>query len=440
MKTNRFAPIQRIAILSVHTSPLASLGGEKTGGMNVYIRDFSREVARHGIQVDIFTRQQSADAPQILHDEVDGVRVIHIEAGPQAPISVNSVSSYLDQFVAGVRQFTETHSLYYELIHSHYWLSGLVAEALRSLWGVPFVQMFHTLGHMKNQIAQSESERASQERLDGEARVVQRADRLIAATATEKAQLIEWYAADPARIVTIPPGVDLSRFQPVSKNLARDFLGMPRQGKQILFTGRVEPLKGIDVLINAVAYIQRHRPELLAETQVSIIGGDPTAVRRDPEMVRLQELRCERDLCHTVRFLGAKDQSLLPYFYAAADMVVMPSHYESFGLVALEAMAMGTPVIASDVGGLAHLVRNGETGFLIPRNHVELFAMHMIELLTDENLQAQLGKQATAHAHNFEWKQVVNRMFDEVYLPLTQHSPFNNIQLISRTKCLTKAA
>lgn len=415
---NQIAPIQRIAVLSVHTSPLASLGGDKTGGMNVYIRDMSRELARRGIQVDIFTRRQSPDAPQIQLDQVEGVRVIHVQAGPARAISVNDVNLYLAEFVENVLDFQETQALRYDLIHAHYWLSGIVAEELRAVWNIPFVQMFHTLGHMKNQIARDERERAPQQRIDGELQVVRNADRLIAATPAEKQQLIELYSADETKINVIPPGVDLSRFQPINRTLARDFLALPRTTRQILFTGRIEALKGIDVLLEAVAWLQRLYPEVMHDVQVTLIGGDPTATRRDPEMARLQDLRNELGLGDVVHFIGAKEQSVLPFYYAAADMVVMPSHYESFGLVALEAMAMGTPVIASNVGGLAHLVRDARTGFLVPRNEPRALARAIKTLLCAEDLRQRFGKQATLHAHTYEWSHIMERMLDEVYCPL----------------------
>ncbi|MFN8441671.1 MAG: glycosyltransferase [Caldilineaceae bacterium] len=386
--------------------------------MNVYIRDMSREMARRGIQVDIFTRRQSSDDPQIQLDQVEGVRVIHVDAGPSHPIPVNDVPLYLNEFADNVINFGEAHALHYDLIHAHYWLSGIVAEQLRIVWNVPFAQMFHTLGQLKNQIARNERERSPQQRLDGELQVVQSANVLVAATPAEKDQLIELYHADSTKIVVIPPGVDLSRFQPINHNLARDFLSLPRQLRQILFTGRIEALKGIDVLLHAVALIRRQQPELLNDVQVTIIGGDPTATRRDPEMARLQDLRCELGLCEIVRFIGAKEQSSLPFYYASADIVVMPSHYESFGLVALEAMAMGTPVIASDVGGLTHLVRSGQTGYLVPRNEPEALADRIAELLSHEELRQQLGRQAAVHARNYEWSRIGERIIDEVYVAM----------------------
>lgn len=408
----------RIAMLCVHTSPLAALGGEKTGGMNVYVRDFSAALAQQGIAVDIFTRAQAADQPRVVAGDQPGVRVIHIVAGPQQSVPVSEVELYIDEFAAGALAFAQQERVHYDLIHAHYWISGMVAEQLRLAWGaVPFVQMFHTLGHMKNHVAQNERERASAARLAGEARVIQVADRLIAATLAEQAQLIDLYGADPAKIVVIPPGVDLRRFEPMSQTLARDAVGLVRDRQHILFAGRIEPLKGIDTLLQAVAILQRRHPALMARTDVTIIGGDTRPTRRDAEMIRLQELRCRLDLCHVVGFAGAKNQDLLPSYFAAADLVVMPSLYESFGLVALEAMAMGTPVIAADVGGLAHLVKDGRTGFHFPPRDAEALATRICLLLADPELRQRLGEQAHLHARQYDWSYIAQQMVQIVYGP-----------------------
>ena len=217
------APVRRVAMLSVHTCPLALLGGKKTGGMNVYVRDFGRELGCFGIQVDVFTRSQDDCQPRIKHELGPGGRVIHVPAGPEKPIPVAEVGNYLDEFTDGVLAFAEAEGIHYDLIHSHYWLSGLVAEQLQQSWPhAPIVHMFHTLGYMKNLIAQDASERAPQARLDGEARVMQIADRLIAATPAEEQQLIDYYGADPAKIRVLAPGVDLSRFHPVDKQKATE--------------------------------------------------------------------------------------------------------------------------------------------------------------------------------------------------------------------------
>ncbi len=411
MLKNSASPIRRIAMLSVHTCPLALLGGKKTGGMNVYVRDFSRELGCHGVQVDVFTRSQDDCQPMIKHDLGNGGRVIHIPAGPEKPIPVAEISHYLDEFTDGVLHFARAEGLEYDLIHSHYWLSGLVAEQLRQAWGgTPIVHMFHTLGHMKNLIAESDSERAPQARLDGEARVVQMADRLIAATPAEEQQLIELYNADPAKIAVIPPGVDLARFHPIAKVVAQAKVGIPCGNKNILFAGRIEPLKGIDTLLQAMSILQNQHPQAVTETCVAIIGGDPWADTLDAEMARLQELRTALGINNLVTFLGAKDQDILPNYYAAAEMVVMPSHYESFGMVALEAMAMGTPVIASEVGGLAHLVQHGVNGFHVPSRDPVALADAMLALLTNDELRQQLGRQARQYAQQYDWSNIVRQM------------------------------
>ena len=404
--------VRRVAMLSVHTCPLAMLGGKKTGGMNVYVRDLSRELGRQGIQVDVFTRSQDDCQPRIKHDLGPGARVVHIPAGPEAPIPVAEIRRYLDDFVAGVLAFAEEEDAQYDLIHSHYWLSGLVAERLRAAWGdhVPILQMFHTLGHMKNRIALDDAQRAAPERIEGEKQILHFADRIIVSTPAEQAQL-EWlYGADMNRVVVIPPGVDLKRFQPVAKPVAREAVGIPMHHKNIVFVGRIEPLKGIDTLLRAMALIQKRRPEAVKNVCVSIIGGDPWADDPDDEMARLQTLRQKLDVHDLVTFLGSKDQALLPYYYSAAEMVVMPSHYESFGLVALEAMATGTPVIASEVGGLAFLVKDGETGFHVPSRDPEALADKIYCLLTDDACRQELGKNARLHAQQYDWSKIGRRI------------------------------
>ncbi|MFZ0548068.1 MAG: glycosyltransferase [Candidatus Promineifilaceae bacterium] len=402
---------RRVAMLSVHTCPLAMLGGKKTGGMNVYVRDFSRELARHGVEVDVFTRSEDDCQPTVKHDLGPGARVIHIPAGPERPIPVATIANYLDEFVSGVVAFAASENLHYELIHSHYWLSGLVAGRLRDVWGpIPIVQMFHTLGHMKNRIAQSSSERATQARIDGECQVMEIADRIIAATPAEYAQLHWLYGADMDKVAIIPPGVDLERFSPIPKAIAKGTVGIPLHHKNILFAGRVEPLKGIDTLMKAMALIQKHCPDTVDNVCVAIIGGDPWAETPDAEMARLKEMRVELGVENLVTFLGAKDQGILPNYYAAAEMVIMPSHYESFGMVALEAMAMGTPVIASEVGGLAFLVQDGENGFLVPSRDPEALAERIFSLLNDRNCQKELGRNALKHAQQYAWPNIVERM------------------------------
>lgn len=417
-------PVRRIAMLSVHACPLALMGGKKTGGMNVYVRDFSRALGCCGVAVDVYTRSQDDCQPMIKRELGPGGRVIHVPAGPERPIPVGEIGHHLDEFTANVIEFAAAEGIEYDLIHSHYWLSGLVAEKLRAAWGpLPIVHMFHTLGHMKNQIAQDDSERAPQDRLDGEAHVVQIADRIIAATPAEESQLIELYGADERKIAIIPPGVDLGRFQPIPQDEAKRRVGIPCGDHNILFAGRIEPLKGIDTLLRAISILQERHPVAVQNTCVAIIGGDPWADDLDSEMARLQALRHDLGIHDLVTFLGAKDQDVLPAYYAAAEMVVMPSHYESFGMVALEAMAMGTPVIASEVGGLAHLIRHGVNGFHVPSRDPEALAARILHLLQDKTLRARLGDQARRYAQDFAWENITQRMFDVYRAVQTENSP-----------------
>lgn len=419
MFANSTSPL-RIAMLSVHTCPLAMLGGKKTGGMNVYVRDLSRALGRLGIQVDVFTRSQDDCVPYVNHDLGFGGRVIHIPAGPEKPIPVAEVEQYTDEFITGVLQFAQAEGIRYDLIHSHYWLSGLVAEGLRRVWGthIPIVQMFHTLGHMKNRIATFENERAPQARLDGENYMIHHvADCIIAATPAEQAQLRWLYQADLNKVVVIPPGVDLERFKPLSQAVAKAHLGIPIADKNIVFAGRIEPLKGIDTLLLAVSLLRDRFPEETRNLCIAIIGGDPWTDTPDAEMARLQALRHDLGIKDFVTFLGSKDQNELPYYYAAAEAVIMPSHYESFGLVALEAMAMGTPVIASEVGGLAFLVKDGETGFHIPARDHEALAARLFDIINNPGCRDILGQQARQYARLYDWNRIVRQMV-ELYTEL----------------------
>ena len=403
--------IRRVALLSYHTCPLARLGGKKTGGMNVYVRDFARALAASGVQVDVFTRMQEECSPRIDHDLGYGARVIHIPAGPVAPISVAAMEDYVDEFAAGILAFAAVEGHQYDVIHSHYWLSGLAGEQMRAAWpGTPLIHMFHTLGHMKNAIAGDVGERASQARLDGETHLVRSVDRLIAATPAERSQLLNLYDADPAAITVIPPGVDLARFQPIEQNEAKHLIGIPGWRKNILFAGRIEPLKGIDTLLGALALLRERHPGELDNVCVTIIGGNPWADTLDEEMARLHGLREQLGLHDLVTFAGSRDQDLLPYYYAAAEMVVMPSHYESFGMVALESMAMGTPVIASEVGGLAHLVRDGYNGYLVPSRDPAALAARILDVLECEGCRRRLGRQALLYAQGFDWSKIVEKM------------------------------
>jgi len=392
-------------MLSYHTCPLATLGGKDTGGMNVYVRELTRQLGRMGIHVDVFTRSQNEHVPHVLHDLGYGNRVVHVPAGPEVPVAKPALVQYIPAFANGILAFAEEKNIQYDLIHSHYWMSGLAAESLSDAWAkVPIVHMFHTLGEMKNRVARSEEEREGEYRVNGERQVLKRANKIIAATLAEQTQLQFLYKANKRKIAIIPPGVDAGHFYPIPKDEAREFIGVPSRKKLILFVGRIEPLKGIDTLINAVALLRIDIEQLT----LAIIGGDPDASseKMSEEMARLKKMCEDLGLGGMVVFLGKRAQQTLPYYYSAADVVVMPSHYESFGMVALEAMACGTPVIASQVGGLAFLIQDGETGYHVPDQEPSELGEKLTLLLENPAQHEAMGLRAAEYAKNYAWANI----------------------------------
>jgi len=397
-----------IAMLSYHTCPLATLGGKDTGGMNVYVRDLTRYLGRLGIHVDVFTRSQDEHVPHVLHDLGFGNRVVHVRSGPEVPRPKDELENYLPQFVAGIEDFSEIKDLKYDLIHSHYWLSGLAAGKLKSKWNVPVVSMFHTLGLMKQRVARNAVEAEGGYRISGEKEVIKLSDRIVAATPAEMAQLQWLYNADGAKIEIIPPGVELSRFYPIPEDEAKEYVGIRPCDKMLLFVGRIEPLKGIDTLMKAIAIMR----EKDVDVCLAVIGGetDTSAACQNEEMERLKVIREQIGLADLVAFLGKRSQDTLPYYYSAAEAVVVPSHYESFGMVALEAMACGAPVVASEVGGLAYLVQDGVTGFTVPSDDPEALAGKLIVLLQDKKLREQMCNNAVEFVQNYSWRNIAARV------------------------------
>ena len=409
----------RIAMISYHTCPLATLGGKDTGGMNVYVRDLTRQLGQMGIHVDVFTRSQDDHVPHVLHELGYGNRVVHVPAGPEIPVAKQELPDYIPEFVEGIKQFAAEKDIKYDIIHSHYWMSGIAAASLSEAWGgTPILHMFHTLGEMKNRVARSEAEREGEYRINGEKEVLRRANRVIVATLAELTQLRFLYKANDRKLVVIPPGVDVCHFYPIPADEAKLYIGLKPEDRMVLFVGRIEPLKGVDTLIQAMSCLQltEERPVHLA-----IIGGDPAASPEEmsAEMARLQKLCDDLAVGQTVVFLGKRDQDKLPYYYSAAELVVMPSHYESFGMVALEAMACGTPVIASEVGGLAYLVRDGETGFTIPDQEPDTLCEKISWLLNDQELHETMSQRAIEYAQDYAWEKIAKQIVD-VYKSLVE--------------------
>lgn len=399
-----------IAMISYHTCPLATLGGKDTGGMNVYVREITRQLGELGVHVDVFTRSQDEHVPHVLHDLGYGNRVVHIPAGPEVPLPKQALVNHLPEFVQGIREFSAGKGLTYDVIHSHYWMSGVAALELKRLWNIPVVNMFHTLVLMKNRVAQSPAEIEGGYRLEGELKVLRESDRIIAATPAELAQLQWLYQADISKIAVIPPGVDTGKFYPIPPDEAKEFIGVPPCGRMILFVGRIEPLKGLDVLLESIAQMRARDVSEEYRFCLVVIGGEADGNDMSAEMNRIQALREQSGLQDLVAFLGKRSQDTLPYYYSAAEVVVVPSHYESFGMVALEAMACGTPVVASQVGGLAYLVQDGQTGYTVPVDDPAALADRLLSLLSNPGLRQRMGETAVETARGYAWQRIANKV------------------------------
>lgn len=397
-------PVLNIATLSVHTCPLAKLGGWETGGMNVYVRELSRELGSLGHQVDIFTRRQEPSVPTIV-EYANNVRVIHLDAGPPRQIDKYAVLDYLSEFACNLQRFRNFSGRRYDVMHAHYWLSGRLGLLFKDRWRAPLVSTFHTLGQMKNHVAVDDAEREDQIRIDVERRTMHGSNQLIASTESDRQQMIRWYGIPSSRVTVIPAGVDLAHFRPRSSTQARRRLELGEQ-PVVLFVGRIQRLKGIDVLLGATAELVRRSPGV--RPTVLIVGGSPygSAVTAEAlELQRLRRLAEDLGIADVVRFEGGVQQERLPDYYSAANVTVMPSTYESFGLVALESMACGTPVVATRVGGLTSLVRDGETGYLVPWRDPSLFADRLQTLLTRPALRQTMGRRGRADAQRFGWSE-----------------------------------
>ena len=395
-----------VAMLSVHTCPLAALGGKETGGMNVYVREVSRELGRMGVSVDVFTRSQDPSIPRVVRLG-ERARVIHLAAGVEAPMARERVYDHLDEFVEGIEAWRIAEAIDYDLIHAHYWLSGVAALTLKTRWSVPVLQMFHTLGRLKNRVARSAAELEPAVRLEEETRIVSAADRIVAANVVERAELLRDYAAHSSRIATIPCGVDTDLFTPGDRAEARRRLDL--DGRPVLlWVGRIAPIKGLDTLLDAVARLSESGQDM----RLLVVGGDADE-RTSGHETSLRQ-RIERlGLGDSVRFLGPRPQGVLPLYYAASDVTVLPSYYESFGMVALEAMACGSPVIASRVGGLVTTVRDGVTGFLVPDGDVEALAERIETLVADPELRWRLGREGVRWAAQHRWPCVAEAVCKE---------------------------
>jgi D-inositol-3-phosphate glycosyltransferase len=398
-----------MAVFSVHTSPLHQPGTGDAGGMNVYIAEVARELAEAGVEVEIFTRATSSDLPPIVR-LAPGVSVRHVNAGPFEGLAKEDLPAQLCAFTQGaLRAEAARPPGHYDLIHSHYWLSGQVGWLAKDRWGVPLVHTAHTLAKVKNAMLADGDRPEPLVRIVGEEQVTDAADRLVANTQAEAQDLIDQYGADPSRVLVVEPGVDLDRFNPPRPGRelataveARERLGLPVSGQIVAFVGRIQPLKAPDVLLRAAAELRQLDPAL-AETLTIVIVGGPSGSGLDRPSA-LMDLAASLGIADSVRFLAPLAGTDLADLYQAADLVAVPSYNESFGLVAMEAQACGTPVVAAAVGGLVTAVRDGVSGLLVDGHDPYDWAQVIAKALDEPSRLSSLSAGAVAHARNFSWR------------------------------------
>jgi D-inositol-3-phosphate glycosyltransferase len=400
----------RIAMLSVHSCPLGRLGGESTGGMSVYIRELSRELGKMGHAIDVFTRAHGKAHDQIV-ELGKNARLIHLKAGEDREIPKLTIYSHLSEFAREVDHFRKLNGFDYDLIHSHYWLSGLAGLRLQQKWQVPHMTMLHSMGAVKNSTAVGQDE--PELRIQCESLLVKNCQRIIAPTEREKEYLIHYYNASPEAIRVTPCGVNLDLFRSIEKEFARNYLGF-NGNEIILFVGRIVPIKGIDKLLMAMTYLEKRE-----KIKLVVIGGDQHC---EEEVKRLKALTKRLDIDDSVDFLGLVEQEELPYFYSAADLCVFPSYYESFGLVALESLACGTPVVATQVGGIEGVIREGETGYILKDNTPGRLADKITLMLSGSKAKEAAIHSIRASVTQYSWANIAEAMAGEYEVLLRSYS------------------
>ena len=412
---------RRIATLSVHTSPLDQPGTGDAGGMNVYIVEVSRRLAEMGVAVEVFTRATASGLPPVV-EMSPGVLVRHVTAGPFEGLSKGDLPAQLCAFTSGVLRAEAQHEPgWYDVVHSHYWLSGQVGWLARDRWGVPLVHTAHTLGKVKNAALAEGDQPEPLARLIGEDQVVAEADRLVASTQDEAWQLMHWYDADPDRVLVVPPGVDLEMFRLADASAARTRLGVPPDAVVLLFVGRIQPLKAPDVLLRAAAVLADRDPELRRRLQVIVVGGPSGTGLAEPK--HLHHLAHALGIADLIRFERPAAPDRLADFYRAADVTVVPSHNESFGLVALESQACGTPVVAAAVGGLPTAVADGVSGILVAGHDPTDYALAIERIVGAPGRRLALAAAARAHAEEFSWQRTAEHLLD-TYRDALRQPPF----------------
>ncbi len=399
---------RKIAMISEHASPLAALGGVDSGGQNVYVGELAKHLGILGYEVDVFTRRDDARLPEVV-EWAPNVRVVHVEAGPVTFVRKEELLPYMDQFTANLLDFAAREGDPYKLVHANFWMSGLVAADIKREMGIPFVVTFHALGAVRL-LHQKEADEFPAERLAIERRVIQEADYIIAECTQDRDDLIDLYDADPAAITIIPCGVNTHQFYPIDKLLARMILNLNPEERIILQLGRIVPRKGVETVVRALALLNKRYD---TPARLLIVGGesDDPDPRRTPEIGRLSDLARKLGIKRKVTFVGRKGREALKYYYSAADVFVSTPWYEPFGMTPLEAMACGTPVIGSNVGGIKYSVVDGRTGYLVTPRDPEQLAEKLNEMLSNQKLMGYFRQNSLRRiSTQFTWTKIANSM------------------------------
>ena len=413
----RVAPgVRRAAVIAYHSSPIAEPGVGDSGGMTIYVREVARALARLGVATDVYTRAPTS-GPRVAA-LYPNVRVISLEAGPLAPVDRDELPRHIDEFANSARAFAVAQRITYDVVHSHYWHSGLIGRVLADAWAAPLVHSHHTLGLVKNRLIDPGDDAEPESRLAGERRVISTADVLVASTDEEWEQLSCLYAAAHDRLKVIHPGVDHDVFHPGDRVAARRRIGLTG-GLTVLFAGRIQRLKGLELAIRAVEELV----PALDEPLTFVIVGGASGAGGAHELERLEQLVDDLGLRDGVQFRGPQPHAWLPAFYRAADVSLVCSYSESFGLAALEAQACGTPVVATAVGGLAHIIEDGVSGYLVPSRDPTMFAARLKTLLSDSDLRERMSRAAVDRARSFSWQVTANALADLYSCLVRERSP-----------------
>ena len=414
----------QLAMFSIHSSPIGELGTKNTGGMSVYIRELARELGSRGHRIDIYTKLNGSGYDHII-DLYDNVRLIHLSAGNNGNVEKLALYYYLADFLRALEKFKYQQNLHYDLIHSHYWLSGRLGNWVQERWNIPHIVMFHTLGVVKNIVGLGEEE--PDLRLATERKLAQSSQRILAPTASEKQNLIKFYHAAGENIGVVPCGVNLDLFKPQTKQAARKFLGLDESTSTALYVGRFDPIKGIDRLLKAVAHLRRQQ-----RLQLLIIGGDGPDT---DEFQNLKRLTQQLDVADSVTFVGRVEQDQLPPYYSAADALVIPSYYESFGLAGLESLACGTPVVSTPVGAMRSILQNGKNGMLVDSTATVPLADGIAAIFARQKAGEFSTTDVRSSVCQFGWKNVASDIIDEYATVFKRSSPHELPKASARASC-----